>query len=73
VEPPPLEAFKKHGDVALNNVVSGTGGGVFVVGLGDLSGLFQPLFYDSSTEFQVYPMEEYSFSQRFLQMLLLMN
>lgn len=42
VRSPPLEAFKKHGDAALNNVVIGTGGGVFVVGLGDLSGLFQP-------------------------------
>ena len=40
VESPHLEVFKKCGDVALRDVVSGDG---LVVGLDHLSGLFQPL------------------------------
>ena len=42
VESPFLEVFKNHGDVALRDMVSGSGGGELTVGLGDLSGLFQP-------------------------------
>jgi len=37
-----LEAFKKCGDVALRDVVSGHGGDGLMVGLHDLRGLFQP-------------------------------
>jgi len=37
-----LEMFKKHGDVALRNMVSGHGGDGLMVGLDDISGLFQP-------------------------------
>jgi len=37
-----LEAFKRRADVALRDVVSGHGGGGLMVGLGHLSGLFQP-------------------------------
>ena len=37
-----LEAFKNRLDVALGDVVSGHGGGGLIVGLGALSGLFQP-------------------------------
>jgi len=43
VESPSLEVFKNHGDVALRDVVSGRGGGRLVIGLDDLSGLFQPI------------------------------
>ena len=39
---PSLEMFKNRVDVALRDVVSGHGGGGLVVGLDDLSGLFQP-------------------------------
>ena len=42
VESPSLEAFKKHGDVALRDMVSGHGGDGLVVGLDGLRGLFQP-------------------------------
>ena len=37
-----LEVFKNCVDVALRDMVSGHGGDGFVVGLDDLSGLFQP-------------------------------
>ena len=37
-----LEMFKNCVDVALRDVVSGHGGDRLMVGLGDLSGLFQP-------------------------------
>ncbi len=37
-----LEVFKNHGDVALRDVVSGHGGDGLMVGLDDLSGVFQP-------------------------------
>jgi len=44
VEPPSLEAFRKHGGVALRDMVSGHGGDGLVVGLDVLlSGLFQPV------------------------------
>jgi len=39
---PSLEVFKNHGDVALRDMVSGHGGGGLMIGLDDLSGLFQP-------------------------------
>jgi len=39
---PSLEVFKNHGDVALRDMVSGHGGGGLMIGLEDLSGLFQP-------------------------------
>jgi len=42
VESPSLEVFKKCGDVALRDVVSGHGGDGLVVELDDLRGLFQP-------------------------------
>jgi len=42
VESPPLEVFMKRADVALRDVVSGHGGDGLMVGLDDLSGLFQP-------------------------------
>ena len=42
VEAPSLEVFKNCGDVTLKDVVSGHGGGGLIVGLDDLSGLFQP-------------------------------
>ena len=38
---PSLEVFQSHGDVAVRDVVMGVGGRVGV-GLGGLSGLFQP-------------------------------
>jgi len=34
--------FKNHGDVALRDVVSGHGRDGLMVGLDDLSGVFQP-------------------------------
>ena len=37
-----LEVFQNHIDVALRDVVSGHGGDVLMVGLGDLSGCFHP-------------------------------
>ena len=40
VEPPSLEVFKKCGDVALMDVVSGHGGGGLAVGQDDLRGFF---------------------------------
>jgi len=40
VESPSLEVFKKHGDVAQKEMVSGHGGDVLMVGL-DLRGLFR--------------------------------
>ena len=44
---PSLEVFESRVDVALRAVVSGHGGGGSLVGLNDLSGLFQPSwFYD---------------------------
>ena len=42
VESSSLEVFKKRGDVALRDVVNGHGGDGLMVGLDDLSGLFQP-------------------------------
>ena len=42
VQSPSLGVFKKHGDVALRDVVSGHGGGGLGVGLDGLRGLFQP-------------------------------
>ena len=42
VESPSLEVLKKRVDVALRDMVSGHGGYVLMVGLDDLSGLFQP-------------------------------
>ena len=36
-----LEVLKKRADVAVSDVVSGDGGVGLMVGLGDLSGLFQ--------------------------------
>ena len=42
VQSPSLEVFKNCGDVTLKDVVSGHGGGGLIVGLDDLSGLFQP-------------------------------
>ena len=42
VESLSLVVFKKRVDVALRDVVSGHGGDGLMVGLGDLSGLFQP-------------------------------
>ena len=42
MESPSLGVFKKRGDVALRDVVSGCGRGGLTVGLGDLSGLFHP-------------------------------
>ena len=49
VESPSLEAFKKHGDVALRDMVSGHGGDGLVVGLGFLLSDL-PHLYDSVTE-----------------------
>ena len=43
MESPSLEVFKKLGDVALRDMVSGCGHDRLTVGLDDLSGLFQPL------------------------------
>jgi len=43
VEPLSMEVLKKHGDVALRDMVSGHRGDGLTVGLDDLSGLFQPL------------------------------
>ena len=49
VESPPLEVFKKHGDVSLKGMVSGHGGDWSMAELSGLSGLFQPSwFYDSA-------------------------
>jgi len=42
VESPSLEVFKKRGDVALRDVVSGHSGDGLMFGLDGLSGLFQP-------------------------------
>jgi len=43
----PREVVKKHGDVALRDMVSGHGGDGLKVGLDDLSALFQSLrLYD---------------------------
>jgi len=42
VESPSLEVFKKHGDVALRNLVSGHGEVGLRVGFVDLNDLFQP-------------------------------
>ena len=42
VESLSLELFKSNGDVALRDVVSEHGGDGLVVGLDDLSDLFQP-------------------------------
>ena len=42
VQSPSLEAFQSRVAVALRDVGSGYGGGGLLVGLGDLSGLFQP-------------------------------
>ena len=42
VEPPSLEVFKKHGDVAVRDMISGHRGDGLMVGLRDLHGhLFQ--------------------------------
>jgi len=41
VQSPSLEVFQSRVDVALRDVGSGHGGGGLLVGLGDLSGLFQ--------------------------------
>ena len=38
----PREVVESHGDVALRDMVRGHGGDGLTVGLGDLSGLFQP-------------------------------
>ena len=42
MEKPSLEVFKNPGGVAPRNMVSGHGGDGLMVGLDDLSGLFQP-------------------------------
>ena len=42
VESPSLEVLKKRVDVALRDMVSGHGGDGLMLGLDDLSGLFQP-------------------------------
>ena len=42
VESPSLEVFKKSVDVALRDMASGHGGDGLMVGLDDLSCLFQP-------------------------------
>ena len=42
VESPCLEVFKKRGEVTLRDMVNGHGRDGLVVGLSDLSGLFQP-------------------------------
>jgi len=41
-ELPSLEVFKKCGDMALRDVVSGHGGDGLTLGLDDFRGLFQP-------------------------------
>ena len=41
VKSPSLEVFEKHRDVALRDMVIGHGDDGLMVGLGDLSGLFQ--------------------------------
>jgi len=41
-ESPSLKVFKTHGGVALKDMVNDHGGGGLMVGLDDLSGLFQP-------------------------------
>lgn len=38
---PSLEVFRSHRDEALRDAVNGHSGGGLVIGLGDLSGLFQ--------------------------------
>jgi len=42
VESPSLEKFKNQVDMALRDTISGYIGGGMMVGLDDLSGLFQP-------------------------------
>jgi len=42
MESPSLEVFKKHGDVALSEMVSWHGGGGLMTALDDLCSLFQP-------------------------------
>jgi len=42
VESLSLEVFRNGGNMVVRDVVSGNGGGGLMVGLGDLSGLFQP-------------------------------
>jgi len=42
VESPSLEVFENHRDVTLRDVAVGHGGDGLVVGLDDLSDLFQP-------------------------------
>ena len=41
-ESPPLELIKNCGDVTLRDMVSGHGGDGLIIGLNDLSSLFQP-------------------------------
>jgi len=41
VESPSLEVFKKVGDVALRDMISGHGGDGLTIGLDDFSGLSQ--------------------------------
>ena len=43
VESPSLEVFKKWADVVLRHMVSGHGGDTLMVGIDNLSGLFQSL------------------------------
>lgn len=42
VESPDLEIFREHVDVALRDINSGHGGDLFMVGVGDFKGFFQP-------------------------------
>ena len=48
MESPSLEVFKKCGDVALRNAGQWCDGDGLMVGLHDLSGLFQPLLTNDS-------------------------
>ena len=41
MESPSLKMFKRHGDVALRDMVSGHGEDGLMIGLDDLSGLFK--------------------------------